>query len=67
MAKMVKQDYVVSGDLVFIAFVILVILTMWNLRDNAVMKEKICWVEEQIITQSNLRDVTYQKKIIEKE
>lgn len=74
MAKTIKQDYVVSGDLIFIAFCVLVALTLWSLYSRtteisriAVMEEKICWVEEQLISQNELRAGTYQKKIIEKD
>ncbi len=67
MAKIIKQDYIVSGDSIFFALVILVALTVWSLIGIAVMKEKISWVEEQIIQQQVLRSETYQKKIIEKE
>ncbi len=67
MAKVIKQDYVVSGDCIFIALCVLVALTIWSLVGTAIMREKISWVEEQIIQQSQLRSATYQKKIIEKE
>ena len=78
MAKIIKQDYVVSGDLIFVAFVLLVVLTGWSMISNkvsnkelsvdiATLKEKVCWTEEQLIQQINLRSATYQKKIIEKE
>jgi hypothetical protein len=67
MAKVIKQDYLVSGDSIFIALCVLVALTIWSLISSAVMKEKMCWVEEQIITQNELRAKTYQEKIIEKE
>ena len=74
MVKIIKQDYVVSGDCIFIALCVLVGLTVWSLIGSAnqkvaiaVLQEKICWVEEQIIQQSELRAGTYQKKIIEKE
>ncbi len=74
MEKIIKQDYVVSGDCIFLALCVLVALTIWSLVgtgglkvDIGVLKEKICWVEEQIIQQSQLRSATYQKKIIEKE
>ena len=67
MEKIIKQDYVVSGDCIFLALCLLVALTIWSLIGVAILKEKICWVEEQIIQQNTLRSATYQKKIIEKE
>ena len=70
----IKQDYVVSGDCIFIALCVLVALTIWSLigrtvvkTNIAVLQEKICWVEEQLIQQNELRAGTYQKKIIEKD